>query len=305
MEIIAGTTEFYLEKETAAAIGKFDGVHLGHRRLLEEILKQKENGLMACVFTFDPAPAAFFGKKNYKELSTKEQKRELFGRLGVDILIEFPLTKQTAAMEPEKFVLDVLAKRMRVAYLAAGEDVSFGEGGKGNAALLKSMEKECGFVFRTIPKVCIKGKEISSSYIRSLVEQGAMEEAEEFLGEPYSVSGKVVHGKALGRTFGMPTANLIPDSCKLMPPSGVYFGYTVFDGKKYRSISNIGYKPTVSDERILGVETYLYDFEGSLYEEEIQVSFCHFHRPEKKFDSIDSLKKQLAKDISMGKTWNL
>lgn len=305
MEIIAGTTEFYLEKETAAAIGKFDGVHLGHRRLLEEILRQKEKGLMACVFTFDPAPAVLFGKENYRELSTRQQKRELFGRMGVDILIEFPLTEKTAAMDPELFVREILVKRMQVAYLAAGEDISFGKGGKGNAVLLQKMEAECGFVFRTIPKVCIEGKEISSSYIRSLVERGEMEEAEKFLGEPYSVSGKVVHGKALGRTFGMPTANLVPEPGKLMPPFGVYFGYTFYRGHKYRSISNIGCKPTVSEERIVGVETYLYDFDGSLYDEEIEVSFCHFHRPERKFDSIDSLKKQLAKDISMGKTWNL
>lgn len=136
MEIIAGTTDFYLEKDTAVAIGKFDGVHLGHRRLLEEILNKKKNGLAACVFTFDPTPAVLFGLSDGKELTTREEKRRLFEHLGIDILIEFPLTKETAATEPERFVTEILAKQMNTRFVAAGEDLSFGKNGAGNAELL-------------------------------------------------------------------------------------------------------------------------------------------------------------------------
>ena len=132
MEIIAGTTDFYLEKDTAVAIGKFDGVHLGHRRLLEEILNKKKNGLAACVFTFDPTPAVLFGLSDGKELTTREEKRRLFEHLGIDILIEFPLTKETAATEPERFVTEILAKQMNTRFVAAGEDLSFGKNGAGN-----------------------------------------------------------------------------------------------------------------------------------------------------------------------------
>ena len=139
MEIIAGTTDFYLEKDTAVAIGKFDGVHLGHRRLLEEILNKKKNGLAACVFTFDPTPAVLFGLSDGKELTTREEKRRLFEHLGIDILIEFPLTKETAATEPERFVTEILAKQMNTRFVAAGEDLSFGKNGAGNAELLEKM----------------------------------------------------------------------------------------------------------------------------------------------------------------------
>ena len=145
MEIIAGTTDFYLEKDTAVAIGKFDGVHLGHRRLLEEILNKKKNGLAACVFTFDPTPAVLFGLSDGKELTTREEKRRLFEHLGIDILIEFPLTKETAATEPERFVTEILAKQMNTRFVAAGEDLSFGKNGAGNAEL-----RENGSAFRVL-----------------------------------------------------------------------------------------------------------------------------------------------------------
>ncbi|MFR7401273.1 MAG: bifunctional riboflavin kinase/FMN adenylyltransferase, partial [Waltera sp.] len=153
MEIIAGTTDFYLEKDTAVAIGKFDGVHLGHRRLLEEILGRKKYGLAACVFTFDPTPAVLFGLSDGKELTTREEKRRLFERLGIDTLIEFPLTKETAATEPECFATEILAKQMKTRFVAAGEDLSFGKNGAGNAELLERMAPHLGFCDQTIEKI--------------------------------------------------------------------------------------------------------------------------------------------------------
>lgn len=300
LEIIAGTSDFYLERETAAAIGKFDGVHIGHRRLLEEILNRKKDGLAACVFTFDPAPAVFFGVSDGKELTTREEKRMLFERMGVDILIEFPMTPVTAAMTPEDFVREVLTERMEARFLAAGSDLSFGAKGVGNAALLQSMGPSLGFDTKIIDKICVDGREVSSTYVREQVEAGNMELVERLLGMPYPVAGKVVSGRRLGRTLGFPTVNLIPEENKLLPPNGVYFSEVSLCRKRYRAISNVGYKPTVTEERILGVESYLYDFDREIYGEDVEVHLLGFRRPEKRFDSVEALREQLREDIAAG-----
>lgn len=300
MEIIVNSTGFCLEKETAVAIGKFDGVHIGHRRLLEEILEQKKNGLKACVFTFDPSPAVLFGGSDGKELSTAEEKRILFERMGVDILIEFPLTQETADMPPLFFAEEVLAKRMNARFIAAGEDLSFGAKGRGDAALLRKVGSESGFTVKTIEKVRIQDQEVNSTFIRELVKNGSMEQAEQFLGAPYLVAGSVTHGNRIGRTLGFPTVNLTPPDQKLLPPNGVYYSSVLHRGKRYRAISNVGYKPTVTDRRVLGVESFLYDFDQNIYGEQIEVSLCAFRRPEQQFDSLTALKEQLGKDIKAG-----
>lgn len=301
MEIIAGTTDFYLEKDTAVAIGKFDGVHLGHRRLLEEILDRKKNGLAACVFTFDPTPAVLFGLSDGRELTTREEKRRLFERLGIDILIEFPLTKETAATEPERFVTEILAKQMNTRFVAAGEDLSFGKNGAGNAVLLEKMAPQLGFCVKTIEKIEVDGIEVSSTYIRKLVEEGRMEEAEAMLGMPYTLVGLVEHGNHIGHTLGFPTVNLLPSAGKLLPPNGVYYATVRYNGKTYKAISNVGTKPTVSAEKVIGVESYLYDFDQDIYGQEIEVALKSFRRPERKFASLEELKSQLDLDIADGR----
>lgn len=314
MELIRDTVDFRLRNDTAAAIGKFDGVHIGHRKLLEEILSKKSEGLKACVFTFDPPPAVLFGLSDGRELSTKEEKREIFERLGVDILIEFPLTRETADIPAEEFVREYLCERMRVRFLAAGEDVSFGRKGAGNAELLRRFSKAGisgethstqgqpgGYEFSLIEKICVDGTEVSSTGIRNFVERGDMEQAKKLLGEPYAVCGRVVHGNRIGRTLGFPTVNLVPAGNKLLPPNGVYLSEVEFNGKVYRAISNVGCKPTVTDERKMGVESYLYDFDEEIYGAQVSVRLLHFMRPERKFSDVEELKAQLEKDIAVGK----
>lgn len=303
MEIIVGTTEFELEQLTAVAIGKFDGVHLGHRRLLEEIIEKKSEGLAACVFTFDPAPAVLFGISDGKELSTKEEKRLLFEKMGIDILIEFPLTEKTASTSPEVFVQNILCGQMNAKYIAAGTDLSFGARGAGNAALLEKMAPELGFSVKTIDKVAVDDIEVSSTYIRSKVEEGAMDVAERFLGMPYMVSGVVAHGNRIGRTLGFPTVNVVPSASKLLPPNGVYYSEVFNNGRRYRAISNVGCKPTVTNEKVMGVESYLYDFDKEIYGEEIEVYLYEFKRPERQFESLEALKTQLKEDIRAGALW--
>lgn len=298
MDIITGTKEFCLEMPTAVAIGKFDGVHVGHRKLLSEILEQKKNGLKACVFTFDPAPAVFFGVSDGKELTTKEEKRTLFEKMGVDILVEFPMNGETAKTSPENFVCQVLAKQLKAAFVAAGTDLSFGYKGAGNADLLKVMSKELGYEVQLIDKICMEGREVSSTFVREAVERGDVKLAGKLLGEPYMINGTVVHGKKLGRTLGFPTVNLVPEQSKLMPLPGVYRSMVIVDGREYKGISNVGYKPTVSDDKkVCGVETYIYDFDEDVYGKEICVSFHEFCRPERKFDSVEELEAQVKQDM--------
>ena len=304
MRIISGTTQFKIEEGTAVAIGKFDGLHLGHRRLLEEILRQKEDGLKAAVFTFDPSPEVFFGMNPSRELSTNEEKRALFREIGIDILVEFPFNRMTAATPPEDFVIDILCRRMNARFVAAGTDLSFGAMGKGNFALMSSLARHLGFEARKIDKIERNGKVISSTLIRRLVEEGNMEEAAACLGAPYRITGKIVHGRALGRRIGIPTLNQLPPPDKLLPPFGVYYSEVKADGRTYKGMTNIGTKPTVTEEHVVTVETYLYDFEGDLYGETAEVGLLTYRRPEKRFSGVMELRRTMEEDILAGKIYH-
>ena len=300
MQVIAGRTHFRLAAKSAVAIGKFDGIHRGHRRLLQEILNCREQGLVSVVFTFDPPASSFFAGREIKELTTREEKRRYFAAMGIDILVEFPLNERTAAMPPEQFVQEILAESLQAGFVAAGTDISFGAGGAGNAQLLQQLSAQYGYRVGLIEKLQENGREISSTYLREEIEQGHMEMAALLLGEPYRIIGKVVHGKALGRTIGMPTVNQIPEPEKLLPPYGVYYSQVRLMGKTYNSITNIGCKPTVSEKKQIGVETYLYDFEQQVYGQEIEVSLLHYKRPEMHFAGVEELKAQMHSDIEEG-----
>ena len=303
MEIISNTTDFYLERDTAVAIGKFGGVHIGHRRLLEEILSCRRKGMAACVFTFDPAPAVLFGQSDGLELTTREEKRLLFERMNVDILIEFPMTAETAAISPDEFIREILVKRMNTQFIAAGNDLSFGAGGAGNADLLRRMGPELDFRVKTIEKACLEGTEVSSTYLRSKIESGDLVLAEKLMGMPYMVAGKVVEGMHIGRTLGFPTVNIVPGPNKLLPPAGVYYSSVRAGGRTYRALSNVGCKPTVTDKGVMGIESYLYHFNREIYGEDIEVYLHAFRRPERQFEDIEALRCQLEEDIVAGERW--
>jgi len=301
MDIIADTSEFYIDKETAVAIGKFDGVHLGHRRLLDEILLMKKRGLSACVFTFDPPPAVFFGGED-KLLTTKNEKHGIFERMGVDILVEFPLNAATAATSPEHFITQYLVDQMSMKFIAAGTDLSFGDKGLGNATLLKEFSSEYDYSVNIIDKVRTEeGEEISSSLVRSCIENADMERAGMLLGGSYFVSGTIVHGNHIGHTLGFPTINIYPEENKLLPPYGVYSSTVLIEGRYYDGLTNIGCKPTVGMGLRPGAETYIYGLDEDLYGKEAIVYLEKFCRPEQKFDGLDALKAQLKKDIESAK----
>lgn len=305
MRLITNTLDFQITEETVVAIGKFDGIHKGHKLLIDKVLSLKQKGLLSVVFTFDPPPYVLFGGKEQRYITSKEEKRSLFAKMGIDILIEFPLTEKSAAMEPETFVEDVLVGKMHAKAVVAGEDVSFGNKGRGDAALLQKMAQDLDFMVALVEKKRYHGREISSTYVREEILNGNMDQVSEMLGEPYHFIGEVVYGKQLGRTLGMPTANLIVPEDKLLPPSGVYFSRVLFEGKSYRAITNIGTKPTVSQKAQMGVETYIYDYDGNLYGKEIRVELLSFKRPEKKFSGIEELKAQMEQDIAAGAVYGI
>ncbi len=304
MKIIEKTTEFRIGQETAVAIGKFDGFHRGHQKLLNRIKEQKERGLAAVVFTFVPSPAAFFSKEPERDLTTIAEKRKIFEEAGVDYLIEYPFYQEIADMDPEIYISKVLVEQLNAKCIVAGEDVSFGKKGLGDCRLLKEKAMQYGYEVVIIDKVLYKGKEVSSTYVRKAVRQGDMELAEQLLGQPYHVGGTIIHGRHLGSSLGMPTVNIVPPEQKLLPPNGVYFSYIKMDGNTYQGITNIGTKPTVSGEAAMGVETYIYDFSRDVYGQEAEVYLLHYKRPEMRFDGIDALKAQMASDIAKGREYH-
>lgn len=297
MEIITRLDELNINSKTAIAMGKFDGIHLGHKKLLGKILEQKQDGLKACVFTFEPSPEEFFVGHTVRQLFTRNEKRRAFEKLGVDILVEFPLTEATAAMDPEDFVRDILCGDLKAVYIAAGSDVSFGDKGRGDQHLLRNLSKELGFELDLIEKVMLDGTEVSSTRVRNEVADGNMAEVKRLLGTEYSISGIVEHGRHIGHTIGVPTVNILPPNNKLLPPFGVYSSIVVIDDKEYAGMTNIGRKPTISEKEAVGVETYIYDFDEDVYGKGLTVRLKEFLRPEMKFDSIEDLKHQIESDL--------
>ncbi|MBO5031429.1 MAG: bifunctional riboflavin kinase/FAD synthetase [Lachnospiraceae bacterium] len=313
MKIIENTTEFYIEEETAVAIGKFDGFHRGHQKLLAYLKKQQEQGLKSVVFTFVPSPAAFFCKEAVRELSTTAEKRRIFENAGIDYLIEYPFYQEIADMEPETFIKEVLVERINARCVVAGDDVSYGKRGAGDCKLLLEKAGEHGYQVIIIDKVLCEGREVSSTYVREEVRKGNMELAARLLGTPYHVGGEIIHGRRLGRTIGMPTVNLLPPAEKLLPPKGVYYSYAYlhsrngdkpYDGLRLAAITNIGTKPTVDSRLVMGVETYLYDFDNDVYGDEMEVYLLKYKRPEMRFDGVESLKAQMAADIAAGRVYH-
>lgn len=314
MQIISETLDFKIEEPTAVVLGKFDGVHVGHQLLLKTLLEQREKGLKTVVFTFDKSPASLFIQDGtaYRELCTLEEKREIFKAWGVDVLIEFPMNVETAAIPAIEFVTEILQKYLNCKMLIAGEDVSFGYRGLGDKQMLVDNSVACGYQVIIVDKMLTKEifkeeereEEISSTVIRKEINAGKIARANVLMGRPFSIKGEVIHGRQLaGNTLKMPTANIKWPDNKVMPAFGVYFTKAIVDGKTYSAITNVGQKPTVTDDEASEVlaETYLYDYEGDLYGTELTVQFCQFHREEEKFDGLDVLKAQLQKDMEAGR----
>lgn len=284
MEIIKGL-DFKIEN-SAVSLGKFDGFHRGHRLLLDRILEHPK--FHATVFTFD-------GILNGKQIYLEEEKRSLLERLGVEREVLFPFSEKTRSMTPETFIREMLVNRMDAKLICVGEDFHFGKDRRGDVDMLSKYAPQYGYELCVFPKIKEDGEVISSTRIRGELAQGRIEKANRLLGDPYFVRGEVVHGNALGRTIGMPTANLLPGEQKLLPAYGVYATRVEADGKVYGGVTNVGVKPTIGADRA-NVETTLLHFDGDLYGKQITVYFLEFLRPEQRFDSLEELKAQMSRD---------
>ncbi|MBO5552489.1 MAG: bifunctional riboflavin kinase/FAD synthetase [Lachnospiraceae bacterium] len=286
---------------TAVAIGKFDGMHLGHKKLLEEITSHREQGLYSLVFTFESPVMDFFTGQRSRVLTTNREKLALFEEAGIDFVYMMPVNKDTVSFPPEAFVKDMLAGRLHAGLIAAGADLSFGDRGAGNMELVKRLSAEGDKDFSCqaveIDKVVYMGEEISSTLVRNAVSEGDMEKAVAMLGRPYSIQGEVVHGRRLGSRIDIPTANIIPDEDKLIPPYGVYHSYVHLGNRRLEGVTNIGVKPTIEEDDRLTAETHIPGFNGDIYGQDIKIELLHYLRPEIRFESIDMLRKQMQADI--------
>lgn len=288
-----------LPNHSAAAIGAFDGLHLGHQHIINNTVTfAKKNGITSAAILFDPLPSIFFGRlgKNERILLRFEQEIRL-REMGIDRVIILPFSHQIADLTPEAF-LSAMQSSLHCERLVMGEDFSLGKGRSGSAAVLANLGSTYGFSTDIITKDVLDGDIISSTRIRSLLHQGNLPQANRLLGYPFFFSSDIIHGDARGRKLGFPTLNVkIPEE-KLKLPNGVYAVYNYIDGVKYSSVTNIGVRPTFGlDDKGTFVESYLLNASGNFYGETARLEFVEMLREEKRFSSAEELKTQINKDI--------
>lgn len=292
MEILRGL-DFRIEN-SAVSLGKFDGIHQGHRLLLQEILKA--NTGIPTVFTFAMDEKTVRSENAFRQqIYGQREKNRILEEMGIQREILFPFNEATRQMSPKEFIEKILHDAMDAKLVCVGEDFHFGKDRSGDVALLQKYAEKYQYRLKVFPKLRVDGDVVSSTRIRSLLQKGKIESADQLLGEAFFFMGEVIHGNALGRTMQMPTANMKPESSKILPPAGVYATMVTLRGKRYPAVSNLGYKPTVGTDSIC-LESYLLDFDQDIYGEEITVSFYHFLRPERKFADLETLRKQMQQD---------
>ena len=275
-----------MSEATVIALGFFDGVHLGHGALLRKTAERaRELGVTPAAFTFDRSPKEFVTGVPVPLLTSAAERAEPFDRAMM-------------TMPWEDFITELLVKKYRAVHLVAGHDFRFGYKNQGDPEKLREKCRALGLGCDIIPKVELDGVTVSSTYIRSLVEAGEVERAARFLGHPHRMSGTVRHGEGIGRKRLFPTANLVPDAHSIVPKRGVYATRAYLpDGTQRVGVTNVGVRPTVSEANRVTVETYLVDFDGDLYGQELRLDFCAYLRPEKKFSSARELHDQIAENI--------
>ena len=298
MQIITGTREFQIEEPTVVTIGKFDGRHKGHQKLLHEMMKFREQyGYRLAVFTFDMAPSGVVTGKTATVITTNQERRNNMEKIGVDYLVEYPFDQEVAHTPPEEFVLKILVGQMGMKAIVAGPDCKFGYKGAGNAELLRNMSEQYDYQTVIIQKEQDDHRDISSTYVREELDRGHIEKVNELLGEPYAIHGIVVHGNHIGGSvLGFPTANIQPPPEKHLPLFGVYVSRVMVGDRCYAGVSNIGRKPTIEGEYPVGVETFILGLEENLYGRNIEIQLLTFVRPEQKFASLDELKARIEQD---------
>ena len=303
------------EKPSAVTIGKFDGLHRGHRYLIDGITKKKEEGYLACVISFDIPPRARIENemsrsagepgaesvsgREIRLLATRSEKCRILEEAGVDLYLELSFTERLMRMAPVDFI-KMLCEKISMRYLAVGTDFRFGYRGAGDVKMLSALSRSCGFDLEIVKKLHVGNREISSSCIREMISLGDMDSAAEMLGRRYSATGTVVRGNHIGTDRLMrPTINIYPEPEKLLPPNGVYISEVRLKDSVIPGITNIGIRPTIREyAKRVGIETHLLDFSGDVYDETATVSLIKYLRPEIRFDSLKKLHAQIESDVN-------
>jgi riboflavin kinase/FMN adenylyltransferase len=278
------------------ALGFFDGVHLGHQALLEACWRMAaEKGCQTAAITFEKHPKALFLPTPPALINSIEDRKALLRSCGMEAIRVLPVTRESMAQPWQDFLEGLCAEG--AAGFVCGDDFRFGHKGEGNAEKLQLFCEEKGLPCVIVPEQTMDGIRVSSTHIRQLIEHGEMEAAAKFLGHPHILGGEVVHGRHLGRTIGVPTANvLIPDGVAF-PKLGVYACTCVIDEKIYVAVTNIGSRPTVGGHQVRA-ESWILDFDGDLYGRQLTLQFHKFLRPEQKFGSLEELKAQIRIDAA-------
>lgn len=286
-------------RERVIALGFFDGVHLGHGALLRRAAEEaKKRGCESAVFTFDRPPKEVITGVPCPLINSPEDRAELVKRLyGIDEMLMVPFDDEMRTTPWDRFVTDILVGRYGAVHLVAGHDHHFGHKNQGSPELLREKCAELGLGCDIIPAVTIGGITVSSTHIRKLLEEGDVETARAFLGHPHVLTQTVGHGRQLGRTIGIPTANLVAPPHVLLPRRGVYAAkITLPDGRAFGGVTNVGVRPTVNNGQDVTVEPWILDFDGDLYGQAIRVEFYRRLRDERKFDSLAALRSQIETD---------
>ncbi len=291
----------FLPTPSVVTVGSYDGVHKGHRMIIARMVAVAESrNLRNVVVTFEPHPRrvlkeAFSGPLGL--LTTLDEKIDLLAGEGVDLLFIIRFTADFAARSSDDFIRNVLVRLLGAKSIIVGYDHAFGRDRSGGCHTLETLGRELDFDVEVVDEVRIGNEHFSSTRIRTLLESGRIEEANEFLGSPYLITGTVAHGDKRGREIGFPTVNLVlSDLNKLLPLAGVYMAQTVLHGESFMAMMNIGVRPTVSTDGIKTVEAHIIGYSGTLYGQIIRFSLLRFIREEKKFLTFEELKIQLEKD---------
>ena len=284
---------------SAAAIGAFDGVHLGHQHILRETVSfARSEGLESAAILFDPLPSQYFGRLGMDQrILLPEEQKEMLGRLGITRTVILPFTDEIANLPAETFLKEMQSV-IHFRKLFMGADFSLGKGRAGDPDFITRLGEKMAYTTEVIPKDVMDGEVISSTRIRSLLNSGRVDQANRLLGYPFFFSGEIIHGAARGRKLGFPTLNVTIPPAKTRLPNGVYAVNVLIDGKKYASVTNIGVRPTFGlDESGVVVESFLLDAAGDFYGKSIRLEFMKMLREEIRFPSADALKEQISRDI--------
>ncbi len=285
------------EAPRLVTIGNFDGVHIGHQKLIGKTVSEaRERGVPSLLMTFHPHPRKVFARSGIKLITTTEQKLSLIEKLGIDIALVINFTEDFYELSGEEFVEQILVPHVKPVKINIGYDFRFGKAGSGDFHLLDRMGEKYGFEVEELPPVTVEGEIVSSSSIRKYILNGNVRKAAKLLGRYHFIEGEIVAGRGRGRTLGIPTANLKTIN-ELIPLKGVYATFFEHNGVKLPSVTNVGYNPTFENRNDVSIETYIFYFNGDLYGERVTLHFVERIRDEKKFSSPEELIETIRNDI--------